>query len=80
MVPVLTSSCETLGQSLTHLGASLSAKAEWTAQAAWAAVSTSQSSVKFYCILLCLRTLELDPQMRPQKHLLHRGLSHQVMK
>ena len=29
MVPVLTSSCETLGQSLTHLGASLSAKAEY---------------------------------------------------
>lgn len=79
MVPVLTSSCETLGQSLTHLGASLSAKAEYRQlrQPAGQLSPLLRAGILLHSFVL--KDSRIRSPNTPEKHLLHRS-SHQVMK
>lgn len=79
MVPVLTSSCETLGQSLTHLGASLSAKAEYgqLRQPAGQLSPLLRAGILLHSFVL--KDSRIRSPNTPEKHLLHRS-SHQVMK
>lgn len=78
MVPDLTSSCEALGQSLTHLGASLSVKSEYRQLRQPAGPSPLlRAGILLHSFVL--KDSRIRSPSTPEKHLLHRS-SHQVMK